>query len=665
MGSGRRETKQELIDEICSLLRIGPFTVLIGSTEPAQFFRDVGECLAVDLEGASTKPEIGKKIVESFGLTWGENCDSTRSASGGGGTVTIFGLQQLKQAVLTYQANLQNETKLEINIRPRTGSLRIFKNLTFKAWYAVGEFVDNSITSAIQNFDRLQDANGGEYSLNVSISFDSVKNCLTIDDNAAGIQLSDMARALKTSEPPLDTSEGLSLHGVGMKAAGFWWGERIEIETHPLGGSSGLKVSLDLREIDESDNENVQVHEIPHRGISGTTIKIQRLWKGAPKGRTPAAIKAFLPSIYRSFLGTRPSVEGTKFAPPLDSHINLKLFYNGDQLSYQPVQLLREKFWPNVDGPADGAEPIAWQDDVILELSTGQIVIGWVGLLDTMSRDRAGFALQYRGKSISGIAANSEDDLGGVSFERGAYKPRKIFGQPGSYADQSIVGEFDLSDFGKSITTDSVTWTSEEEDAFVEAIDKFMRNPQKNFIAQANNLRRRKKPQSAIESDQSAIEREVISFSEALTDAHIGHGDVVESPATEHEHEDSEQEMIEIESENSGIEESQSFPIHDFEGHIHSISISYSHQPGDKFLEIVENAVFEHKLVINAAHRALADLAPIEGKVRDMLIRLVTAIASAEIFSNGNEVERSEFRRKLNKALEARASYMRRRGVDQ
>jgi hypothetical protein len=663
VSSGKRETKQELIDEICVLLRIGPFIVGNGSTEPAQFFRDLGECLAVDLEGASTKPEIGRKIVESFGLTWDENCDSTSSNSGGGSTVTTFGLSRIKQAVIVFQTSLQNQAKQEFNIRPRTGSLRIFKNLTFKAWYALGEFVDNSITSAIQNIDQLQNAYGQDYSLSVSISFDSVKNCLTVDDNAAGIQILDMARALKTSEPPLDTSKGLSLHGVGMKAAGFWWGERIEIETHPLGESTGWKVSLDLREIDESDNEIVQAFEIPHRGTSGTTVRIQRLWNGVPKGRTPAAIRAFLPSIYRSFLGIRPSVEGTTFAPALDSGVNLKLLYNGEQLFYRPVQLLREKFWPNVDGPADGAEPIAWQDDVVLELATGQIVIGWVGLLDTMSRDRAGFALQYRGKSIAGIAANSEDDLGGVSFERGAYKPRKIFGQPGSYPDQSIVGEFDLSDFGKSITTDSVTWTSEEEDAFVDAVYKFMRNPQKDFIAQANNLRRRKKPQSTIESDQSAIEREITSFSEALTDARIGHGDV-EEPSTS-EHEDSHRVIFEIENENSEIEESQSFPIHDSEGHIHSLSISYSHRPDDKFLEIVENAALGHKLVINAAHRTLADLAPIEGKVRDMLLRLATAIASAEIFSDGNEIERSKFRRKLNTVLEARASHMRRREGDQ
>jgi hypothetical protein len=659
VDSEKRTTKQELIDEICSLLRIGPFAVGSGSTEPAQFFRELAERLGVDLVGVSTKPEIGRRIVEAFGLIWDGSCDSTSSTSGGGSTVTSIGIQRLKQAVIVYQSNLPNNSSLKINIRPRTGSLRIFKSLTFKAWYALGEFVDNSITSAIQNIDQLNDLNEGQYSLTVSISFDSIKNCLIIDDNAAGIQLSDMARALKTSEPPLDTSKGLSLHGVGMKAAGFWWGERIEIETHPLGGSSGWKVSLDLREIDETDNEDVQIYEIPHRGFSGTTIKIQRLWNGVPKGRTPAAIKAFLPSIYRSFLGKRPSVEGTTFAPTIDSEINLKLLYNGEQLSYQPAQLLNERFWPSVDGPADGSDPIAWQDEVELELATGQIVIGWIGLLDTMSRDRAGFALQYRGKSIAGIAANSEDDLGGVSFERGAYKPRRIFGQPGSYADQSIVGEFDLSDFGKSITTDSVTWTSEEEDAFVDAIYKVMRDPKKDFIAQANNLRRRKKPQSSVESDVSALKREITSFSEALTDAHIGHGDVEESVQVEIER--LEHEISSVENSDSVVAESESYPIHDSEGHVHSLSISYSHQSDDKFLEIVEDASFGHKLVINAAHRTLADLAPIEGKVRDMLIRLATAIASAEIFSDGNVSERCKFRRKLNAVLEARASHMRRK----
>ena len=158
MTGGKRVTKQEIIDEICGLLGIGPFTVGIGSTEPAQFFLDLGECLAVDLEGVSSKPEIGRRIVESFGLTWDETCDSTSSTSGGGSTVTTLGIQRLKQAVVAYLSKFGNDPQLEINIRPRTGSLRIFRNLTFKAWYALGEFVDNSVTSAIQNLDQLKTA---------------------------------------------------------------------------------------------------------------------------------------------------------------------------------------------------------------------------------------------------------------------------------------------------------------------------------------------------------------------------------------------------------------------------------------------------------------------------------------------------------------------------
>jgi hypothetical protein len=39
----------------------------------------------------------------------------------------------------------------DIDITPDISALKIFRNVSFTPWYAIGEFVDNSITSALKN----------------------------------------------------------------------------------------------------------------------------------------------------------------------------------------------------------------------------------------------------------------------------------------------------------------------------------------------------------------------------------------------------------------------------------------------------------------------------------------------------------------------------------
>jgi len=112
-----------------------------------------------------------------------------------------------------------DDFEFEVNIEPDASALRIFRSMSFTPWYALGEFVDNSITSALKNISGLKENNGPDYELEVSITFPSGENKLVIEDNAAGITQKDMHRALKTGVPPEDTSIGLSKHGVGMKAA--------------------------------------------------------------------------------------------------------------------------------------------------------------------------------------------------------------------------------------------------------------------------------------------------------------------------------------------------------------------------------------------------------------------------------------------------------------
>ena len=639
-------TKQELIDAISSAAGLGTYVVGSGSTEPSAFYVDLAGALGYSDLASMPKPQIAEGIVTRAGLEWDAACDSRNSTSGGGSTVTVEGLSRLRSATYKFfEDRLHLAGDIHVNIRPKAGALRIFRNLTFKAWYALGEFIDNSITSALLNVDELTSSSLGGYSLNVEIEFDSRTNALVVRDNAAGIPFSEIERALRTSEPPPDTGVGLGLHGVGMKAAAFWWGERLTVESFPIGRAQGWRASIDLDDLDEDADGTVDIEPINSDGRHGTVITIDRLWNGVPRGRTSGSIKGFLPSIYRSFLSERFVIDDGRHAIHRQSNLNLHLRYNGEELTYEPPALLVEPFWPDKDGPRRGSPPIEWFQEYEIKLASGRVISGWVGILERMSRDLAGFALQYRGKSIAGIAANFDEDAASISPERGAYKPRRIFGQQGLYLDQSFVGEFDLSDFGKSITTDSVSWTSEEEDEFVAALYEEMKRPEMNFIAQANNFRRRKKSEVARQRDRSALELEVNTLVDAINQAEVGHSEPPQELA-----------KPSLDESDLVVAESISRAISDPEGHIHLLIIDLVDNQVSPLFHLAESGPnSENHMTVNVGHASIDDLAPVEGQVLEMLLRIAIVVATVEIFAPGTPVDRTRFRRKMNEVFDARA----------
>ncbi len=78
----------------------------------------------------------------------------------------------------TQDKNVQSgqDFEFEVNIEPDASALRMFRSMSFTPWYALGEFVDNSITSALKSFDDLKAKNGPDYELEVSITFPPGEN---------------------------------------------------------------------------------------------------------------------------------------------------------------------------------------------------------------------------------------------------------------------------------------------------------------------------------------------------------------------------------------------------------------------------------------------------------------------------------------------------------
>lgn len=92
-------TKQEAVDQITELIGHPKLQVGKGSTEPKEVLTAVVEHFGLPLDLRDSKPALGAGIARAAGLDWDPTCDSTHSASGGGSTVTLEGLNRVLAAV--------------------------------------------------------------------------------------------------------------------------------------------------------------------------------------------------------------------------------------------------------------------------------------------------------------------------------------------------------------------------------------------------------------------------------------------------------------------------------------------------------------------------------------------------------------------------------------
>src|SRR5437879_5045903 len=110
-----------------------------------------------------------------------------------------------------------------VSIRPGVRVLSVLRHLNYKPWFALAEFVDNSVQSYLDYRKELHRVEGSDFGLRVTIRIENEDGgSITIRDNAAGIHEEDYARAFRAAEIPADVS-GLAEFGMGMKSASCWF----------------------------------------------------------------------------------------------------------------------------------------------------------------------------------------------------------------------------------------------------------------------------------------------------------------------------------------------------------------------------------------------------------------------------------------------------------
>lgn len=72
--------------------------VSTGSTEPREILEDIAAAIGVQ-DRRLPKPQFAEQLAHALGQVWDPSCDSRSAPSGGGSTVTLVGLQRLREGV--------------------------------------------------------------------------------------------------------------------------------------------------------------------------------------------------------------------------------------------------------------------------------------------------------------------------------------------------------------------------------------------------------------------------------------------------------------------------------------------------------------------------------------------------------------------------------------
>jgi hypothetical protein len=343
-----------------------------------------------------------------------------------------------------------------VSIRPGVGILSVLRHLNYKSWFAMAEFVDNSLQSYLQNREALQRVHGASFRLKVEIEVErSDEVRIKIRDNAAGIATRDYARAFRPAELPSDRT-GLSEFGMGMKSAACWFAPQWKVRTSALGENVERTLSLDIDSIVKDGIEELDVTELPALANSHFTEVTLIDPYDKLQTKTGSKIKDHLASIYRIFLR-----DGT-----------MELWFNREKLSYEMPKVLVAPYFKTPAEP-----PQRWYKEFTFDFGLDLKASGFAALREVASTSTAGFALFRRQRLIEG----SLDE---------PYRPEQIFGTGNSYRKQRLIGEIHLDGFEVSHTKDGFQWEDHEQ-PFLELLYEELENDDLHLLSEAEGFRAR------------------------------------------------------------------------------------------------------------------------------------------------------------------------------
>lgn len=324
-----------------------------------------------------------------------------------------------------------NADVMELNIQPPASILNVFSRLSYKPWYAIAEFVDNSTQSYISHSDELSKSPGFE-KLIVNVKYDAETNTLTIIDNAYGMEI-DRFRDAILLDSRNESQSGRNEFGMGLKTAASWFGKVWKVTSTQYGSTNRYTATVDIPKLDELHLQNTRIYrDYVAVDAHGTEIIIEQVTKKITGSRTIGKIRDLLSSMYRRDINNR----------------NIEIWFNDEPIVFEEYPVLtnfRGKSWKKELDFAVDFDGKSYH------------VTGFVAIMNPGSFPKAGFALFRQDRVV----------IGGTDSN---YKPAQIFGQAQSQKSLKLFGELNMNDFPVNQAKDGFIWDDGLEDAFIDAL---------------------------------------------------------------------------------------------------------------------------------------------------------------------------------------------------
>lgn len=324
-----------------------------------------------------------------------------------------------------------NADEMELNIQPPASILNVFSRLSYKPWYAIAEFVDNSTQSYISHSDELSESPGFE-KLIVNVKYDAETNTLTIIDNAYGMEI-DRFRDAILLDSRNKSQSGRNEFGMGLKTAASWFGKVWKVTSTQYGSTNRYTATVDIPKLDELHLQNTRIYrDYVAVDAHGTEIIIEQVTKKITGSRTIGKIRDLLSSMYRRDINNR----------------NIEIWFNDEPIVFEEYPVLtnfRGKSWKKELDFAVDFDGKSYH------------VTGFVAIMNPGSFPKAGFALFRQDRVV----------IGGTDSN---YKPAQIFGQAQSQKSLKLFGELNMNDFPVNQAKDGFIWDDGLEDAFIDAL---------------------------------------------------------------------------------------------------------------------------------------------------------------------------------------------------
>tara|TARA_B100000212_G_scaffold229780_1_gene174570 strand:+ start:1277 stop:2938 length:1662 start_codon:yes stop_codon:yes gene_type:complete len=357
--------------------------------------------------------------------------------------------------------------ELSIDVNPWK-AYQLMQRISYKDYYALSEFIDNSVQSYLDNKERINQL--GQNLLSVKISIDSENEKLVIRDDAGGISEDRFIDALKL-DVPKDSETSLHEFGVGMKIAALWLGDSFTIETSALNEDWKTKVEFDLNEIREKNlkklDENQIITEKADKDDHYTILTIN-LNRKIHYNRFKS-IKFHITDVYRGYIEEN----------------DLSLSFQDEICECESEKILNSPYWNDKKTKkpfnyGKNMPSLKWEKDIDFEMPDPiSNVKGRVYILDKGSKQKSGLVIYRRGRAVLGAGLPDPND------QKDRYRPKEIFQTASQSKFERIQGYLHFGPKTNVSSTKLLDWNGGDgknlEHIFIDKLKKELEGDRKKF----------------------------------------------------------------------------------------------------------------------------------------------------------------------------------------